>query len=228
MKAPRRADLALGFDLDGTLVDSLEDIRAALNACLRELGKAPVDSETTRGFIGDGAPLLLARALSWDVEDPRLPSLVERFQEHYARAPAAHNRWMPGAETALGLAERLGLPLGICTNKPRKATEALLRALDVERRLQGLVCGGDLQDKKPHPAPILALAAQLCVSPRQLVFFGDGPQDILAAKAAGVISVGVLGGIGDESRLRAANPEHLLRDLTGVERLLAALQPTSA
>ncbi|MGE0321395.1 MAG: HAD family hydrolase [Polyangiaceae bacterium] len=217
--------LALGFDLDGTLVDSLEDIRAALNACLRELGSPEVGSPEARGFIGDGATLLLARALRWTEDDPRLPALVERFQYHYASAPAHHNRWMPGAETALELGRRLGIPLGICTNKPRKATVALLRALNVERQLSGLVCGGDLPEKKPKPAPILALAAQLSVSPGQLVFVGDGPQDVLAAKAAGAISVGVLGGIADEARLREAEPDHLLRDLTGVERLLSALAP---
>ncbi|MCB9606979.1 MAG: HAD-IA family hydrolase [Polyangiaceae bacterium] len=217
--------LALGFDLDGTLVDSLEDIRAALNACLRELGKSEVDSRAARGFIGDGATLLLARALGWQHDEPRLPQLVERFQEHYAQAPARHNRWMPGAEAALALGERLGVPLGICTNKPRKATLALLQALDVERHLSGLVCGGDLPEKKPDPAPILALAEQLSVSPGQLVFVGDGPQDVLAAKAAGAISVGVLGGIADEARLREAEPDHLLRDLIGVERLLSALTP---
>ena len=77
--------LALGFDLDGTLVDSLEDIRAALNACLRELGKSEVDSRAARGFIGYGATLLLARALGWQHDEPRLPQLVERFQSSRLR-----------------------------------------------------------------------------------------------------------------------------------------------
>lgn len=219
---------ALGFDLDGTLVDSLEDIRAALNACLLELGRSTVDARTVRGLVGDGTPLLLSRALGWEAQDERLPGLVERFQDHYARAPAAHSHWMPGAEAALRIAEQRRLPLGICTNKPRKATLALLRALDLERRLAGLVCGDDLGRKKPDPAPIEALCEQLNVSARQFLFFGDGPQDVLAAKAAGAISVGVLGGIGDERQLREAEPDHLLRDLGGVERLLSALQPTSA
>ncbi len=234
----RRQLSAVGFDLDGTLVDSLEDIRAALNACLIERSLQALPSALVKGFVGDGAEALIARALAAAADAPPTPAsvaaTVARFEHHYRRAPARFTRVMPGAQSAVRAARRHGLRVGLCTNKPRAATVALLAALDAAETGIGssafdcVVCGDDLPDKKPHPAPLLRLCTQLQIPAESLMFVGDGPQDVLAAKAAGAVSVAVGGGIASAESLEAARAQHRLQSLLELAALLDEYQPTSA
>ncbi len=213
---------AVVFDLDGTLVDSRGDIVAALNHALQGTNRQPLPAIAIVGLIGDGARALCARAAQLAESSPEVDTLVERFIAYYEAHPVDLSRWAPGAVQALeDLAEIPELRLGICTNKPRSTTEAVLGALGVRTRFAGIYGGGDGPERKPAPGPLLALAERLSLAPKDLIMVGDGTQDIEAARRAGARSVAVSAGFTPRSQLLAAKPDVLidtLADLPAVVR----------
>jgi phosphoglycolate phosphatase len=182
---------ALVFDLDGTLIDSSADIAAACNYALGSYGFPTLDKDRIWSFVGDGARALMARAAALDESEPWVDGLLAAFVDYYERHPAAHTELAPGTHRAL--ADFPHLRLGLCTNKPRRTTDAVLAALDIARRFDAVVAGGDVPAKKPDPAPLLRVAELLDLSPSELVMIGDGPQDIACGRAAGARTVAVAG-----------------------------------
>jgi phosphoglycolate phosphatase len=206
------------FDLDGTLVDSGEDIAQATNFALQRHGFSRLALPEVLSYVGDGARLLLARAARLDPEDPRLAGLLSTFLDHYAEHAVDHTRPLPGALEALDSLQ--DFTLAVCTNKPRRTTEIVLRALELERRFKTSIAGGDLPQSKPDPAPLHEIARRLEVTPDELVMVGDGPQDVECGRSAGARTVGVLGGIADAARLRAAEPDAIVSSLIELPALL--------
>ncbi len=148
----------------------------------------------------------MARAARLDLEAAALDPLLETFSDYYTAHPTDHTLLLPGVHEAL--AELSHLPLALCTNKPRRITEAVLGNLRLPVRFRVLVGGGDLPKSKPDPLPLQHIAERLGLSTTELVMVGDGAQDILCAKAAGARSVGVEGGMqGREPLLRAGRDE---------------------
>jgi phosphoglycolate phosphatase len=214
---------AVVFDLDGTLVDSLDDIVQSTNSALGAHGFAELARDEIAGYVGDGARLLLARSARLDPASPELDRLLATFLARYTAHATDHTRLLPGALEALSA---LGdLPLAICTNKPRQTTDAVLEGLDIAARFSCVIADGDVTRKKPDPEALLSIAARLGVRPEELVMVGDGPQDIECGRAAGARTVGVLGGIASRERLLAARPDSLidtLGELPALVRIWAA------
>jgi phosphoglycolate phosphatase-like HAD superfamily hydrolase len=127
---------------------------------------------------------------------------------------------MPGVPHVLSALSMF--PLAICTNKPRRTALAVLRGLELEGYFALIVAGGDPPEKKPSPAPMFFIAERLGLAPAALVMVGDGPQDVLSAKAAGARSVGVEGGIQARERLVASAPDALLGSLVELPALIEA------
>jgi 2-phosphoglycolate phosphatase len=214
MLAPR----AIVFDLDGTLLDTREDIVRAVNHALEARGKRPTPAAELLLWVGDGAELLCARAAGLAEDDPEVSELARGYVRYYLEHPMDHTTWMPGAREAL---EQLaGYRIALCTNKPRAAVEAILDVLGVRSRFSAIVAGGDMPEKKPHPGPILAIAERLGVTPSQMVVVGDGPQDVMAGARAGARTIGVLGPIAPADRLAAARPDVLLDSMTELPKVL--------
>ncbi|HTV18332.1 MAG TPA: HAD-IA family hydrolase [Polyangiaceae bacterium] len=202
------------FDLDGTLVDSCEDIAQAANFCLNAAGFPPRSSAEIQTFIGDGSRLLLARASGLEPNDERLDEMLERFFVYYTAHAVDHTTLLPGAREVL--AALAHLPRGLCTNKPRVTTLALLEGLGIDGMFDVVVAAGDVLHHKPHPAPLQRASELLGVSLERLVLVGDGPQDVECARAAGARSIGITEGIiVPLERLHAAGPDALmaLRDV---------------
>ena len=206
---------AIAFDLDGTLIDSRGDIVAAVNHALIRTDRAPLPGQVVVRFIGDGARALCARAAQLPESADEVGVLVEHFVEYYREHPIDFTRWSPGAQETLEIfAEEMpDIALGICTNKPRSSTEAVLSALGIRTRFRAIVAGGDLPEKKPAPGPLLLLAKGLRATPESMVMVGDGPQDIECARRAVVRSVAVESGFTSHERLLAAHPDVMLRSL---------------
>jgi len=216
--------LGIVFDLDGTLIDSRLDIAAAANDALARNGFARLSVDEISSYVGDGARLLVARAARVEPTSPEADRLVDAFLEYYVAHPTDHTQLLPGAHEALAA---LGhLPLALCTNKPRSSTDAVLANLPLPVSFRIVVAGGDLPKNKPDPLPLTHIAERLQLTTPELVMVGDGPQDVLCAKAAGARSVGVEGGIQGQDRLIASQPEALLASLHElpalIERWLAA------
>lgn len=216
--------LGIVFDLDGTLIDSRVDIAHAANHALAQNGFERLSVEEIATFVGDGARLLVARAARVEPESKAADGLVASFLEYYVAHPTDHTTLLPGVHEALTALKHL--PLALCTNKPRSSTDAVLANLPLPVSFRVVVAGGDLPKNKPDPLALQHIAEKLGLSTPELVMVGDGPQDILCAKAAGARSVGVEGGIIAQDRLIASKPDELLRSLFElpalIERWLAA------
>jgi phosphoglycolate phosphatase len=205
---------AVVFDLDGTLIDSRGDIVAAMNHALLECGKRPLPGQVIVRFVGDGARTLCARSSGLAEADEEVDTLLERFLAYYVEHPVEFTRWMPGAQEVLDtLAEIPGLGLGICTNKPRVTTDAVLSALGVRTRFRAVIAGGDLSEKKPAPGPLLLAGKRMRVEPEAMVMVGDGPQDIECARRAGTRAVAIDNGFSSRQRLMDARPDLVLVSL---------------
>lgn len=179
---------AIIFDLDGTLVDSVPDIHAAVNRMLADHGDAPMDIAQVRSFIGNGVPALIGKVMAARGENPDDAALhADReacFMRHYMAAPADLGRPFPGVIAALDALVAAGHRLGVCTNKPVEPARAILRDLGLADRLPVVIGGDSLPVRKPDPAPLLAAAKALGGSPA--LYVGDSEVDAEAAQRAGL------------------------------------------
>lgn len=209
---------ALVFDLDGTLVDSREDIACACNAALVAVGRAPLSLPVLLPMIGDGARALVARAIAASGDAPE-HALVTRalgaFREHYLAFPCTTTRLLPGASRALAT----GIPAALVTNKLRDVTDHELDGLGIAGCFRAVRGGGDTPPK-PSPDGVVAVLAELGVAPVDAWVIGDGPQDVEAGRRAGCVTVAVHG-IAEAARVVAASPDVFARDLDEVCDLIS-------
>jgi len=194
---PRCPFRGVVFDLDGTLIDSVPDLALALNALLDEEGLPRVRDDQVPGFVGQGARVLVTKAMAavgrplGDDADGQatLERLHDRFVALYEAKPVVGTRPYPDAvEVARALREQ-GVILGVCTNKPQGPTEGVLAALGLSDLFAAVVGGGLIPERKPDPAPLLLTLERMGVAPDQAAMVGDTPYDAGAARAAGVASV---------------------------------------
>ncbi len=198
------------FDLDGTLVDSAPDLRAALNRLMASERLAPFALPDVTAMIGDGARALLAKAFA-SRGSALNEALIPAFLADLEANSAVLTRPYPGMVAALETLAARGWQLAICTNKPIAATTALLGELDLARYFQ-LVLGGDsLAVKKPDPGHVEGVLKRLAVAAENSVMIGDHQNDILAARGAGVRSVFAAWGYGNGAGadLTAAEPANI-------------------
>jgi phosphoglycolate phosphatase len=208
------------FDLDGTLIDSALDIAAAANHALGYAGLPLLSVERVKSFVGDGARALVARASGLDENDPRVEPLLAEFFAYYDAHAATFSRPLPGALEALE-ALASDYPLALATNKARRSTNAALAELGLARYFRVIVAGGDPPRPKPSPEALIFIAGELGLRTNELVMVGDGPQDILAGRAAGARTVGVRGGMASDERLLAAAPEVVIASLAELPAVVA-------
>ncbi len=172
------------FDLDGTLVDSRQDIADAANATLVAFGAAPLSEESIGRMVGNGAPTLVARAFA-AAGVPQPPDALDRFLSIYDGRLLNHTR--PYARIPEVLAQlATGAPLAVLTNKPRAATLRILDGLDLSRffELDRIVAGDGPFPRKPDPAGLTHLMASTGASADQTVLVGDSAVDWSTAAAA--------------------------------------------
>ena len=221
-----RALRAVLFDLDGTLLDTADDIALALNRTLGEQGWPPVPAATVRQMIGRGSPILIKRAaqLLGQKPDPALHALmVERFFHHYgALEESGDCKAQPydGAAATLRELHGAGLAIAVVTNKyQRFATQLLqLRGLD---GWVDLVVGGDTcERRKPDPMPLLHACAALGVTPEAVVMVGDSTNDVQAARSAGIPVICVPYGYNEGQDPRSLPCDQLIERLTDLPEML--------
>jgi phosphoglycolate phosphatase len=187
------------FDLDGTLVDSAPDLAEAVDLTLQELGRSPAGLEKVRPWVGNGAKVLIRRALAdkrdWEPARPEddllIESALEIFFKHYRQTNGKHARVYPGVKECLEHLSACGCRMGVVTNKPQQFIAPLLEQTGLAQWFQ-LTLGGDaLPEKKPEPAPVLHAMHQLHGTIGTTVMIGDSVNDVQAALAAGVPCVAV-------------------------------------
>jgi phosphoglycolate phosphatase len=173
------------FDLDGTLVDSVPDLRAAVNQMLRERGRRALTLLQVKQMVGDGVPALVARALAATGADPaEAVTALPRFLEIYEANAAQLSRSYPGVPETLAGLRRRGFRTAICTNKPQRATIAVLQGVGLLPLFDGIAGGDRFAVRKPHPGHLLKLMSELGASPVCSAMIGDNENDAAAARAA--------------------------------------------
>ncbi|HSE76241.1 MAG TPA: phosphoglycolate phosphatase [Dongiaceae bacterium] len=186
----------LVFDLDGTLVDSAPDIAAAVNALFAELGLPPVELALIRRMIGDGAPVLLERALRHVGAAHKAADLMARFSAHYGENAVKLSTLYPGVAETLAALRAAGCRLGVCTNKPISPTHAVLAAFELNGLIEAVIGGDSMKQRKPQPEPLLEVIRALGGTPDRAVLVGDSTVDLACAEAAGVPAIIVPSGYG--------------------------------
>jgi len=187
----------VGFDLDGTLIDTSGDLAAATNYAIGQVGRPPFPVEAIKPFVGKGAKVMLERALSASGEcSPELiaqtlPMLLDYYQQNLA----SHSLPYPGLLAAMDALDAAGVKMAICTNKAERFAVPLMEQLGLAHRFASIIGGDTVGVAKPDPAPIHAMVAQ--AGGGSAVFVGDTINDIAGARNAGIPSVAVSFGFVD-------------------------------
>jgi phosphoglycolate phosphatase len=191
------------FDLDGTLLDTAPDLADALNTVLAENRHEPLPYETIRGMVSHGGIALIKLGFRLDESSPDFEPLRQRLLSIYRANLSSKTRPFPGMAELLEQLEQGGLNWGVVTNKPAWLTEPLLQDLGLLQRAACVVSGDTLDERKPHPAPMLHACELAGSRPEQCVYIGDARRDIEAGKNAGMYTlVALFGYFMDDDRPR--------------------------
>ncbi len=184
----------LVFDLDGTLVSSMEDLVATLNVVMTEAGHAAIPEAHVANMVGLGARVLIQRGLEFNGvawSDETVAPLFARFLEHYAANIAVHTRPYDGVVAALEGFRRQGWKLAVCTNKAERLTLPLLAELDLARYFDAVVGGDTFPVSKPDAEPIHGAILRAGGEIAGSIMIGDSVTDITAARNAGIPVIAV-------------------------------------
>jgi len=203
------------FDLDGTLVNTLEDISASVNFTLQKLGRPVIPVDSVRQYVGDGIEMLMKRALNG--RDEFLPDAVGIYKVHHSRNLLVRSRLYPMVTDVLD--HFRAVPMAVISNKTSEFVQPLLDGLKISGYFR-LVLGADSGlPLKPAPDAVQKLMAEFKAPQDRTVIVGDGTTDVQAGKAAGVITCSVTYGFRSEEELRRAGPDYVIHDLSELKKL---------
>lgn len=208
---------ALIFDLDGTLIDSEKDLILSVNAMLRELGRGELHEDTISSYIGQGAPVLVARALGEGAALAEQKRGLEFFLGYYELHKMDNTRAYAGVPEAL--AELQCLPMAVLTNKPFRISRRILDELGLAKYFRAIYGGNSFETKKPDPIGAQTILSEFGASPQEALLVGDSEVDVQTARNAGTLAAIVNYGFGVYDR--AAFPADFYLDrLTDLLSLL--------
>ena len=202
---------AVLFDLDGTLLDTLEDLAGSTNRCLAHLGLPVHPVDAYRHFVGDGLANLALRTLPADHRDPAtVESLKQLFNREY------HEHWADKTHPYEGIAGLLdalsarGIPMAILSNKPHAFTAAMVEHFFRSWRFAAVFGARDSHPRKPDPAAALEICTEMGLAPERLLYAGDTRTDMQTARNSGMFAVGVLWGFRSRAELVESGAQALV------------------
>jgi phosphoglycolate phosphatase len=192
---PRSIKLVI-FDLDGTLIDSRLDLVHSVNAALRHIGRPELPDDVIASYVGDGAPILIQRALGGEtVDEAAIRKGLEFFLSYYRAHKLDHTTVYPGIAEALAAIQNSanGVPrkLAVLSNKPVVPSRAIVEALGLGRFFSQIYGGNSFPTKKPDPEGARKLLEEYGVQPQHAAIVGDSHVDVDTGRNAGMITVGV-------------------------------------
>lgn len=213
------------FDLDGTLVDSLNDIADSMNHVLSMHGFPIHSLSDYRLFIGDGMRVLVTRALPGGLSDPKLIELcLSQMKDEYARSWNCKTRVYDEIPQLVKYLSDNGLALSVLSNKPHEFTVKVVEHYFGNSVFKAIIGAGKFP-KKPDPSAALSIAQSLWISPSDFLYMGDSAVDMKTAKSAGMFACGCLWGFRDREELLdsgadliAEKPEYLIRFMEKIEK----------
>jgi phosphoglycolate phosphatase len=212
---------AIIFDLDGTLIDSKVDLVNSVNAMLRATHREEMPVEMVAGYIGHGAPRLIASVLGAASTDDERAAALNIFLEHYEKHSLDATRAYPGVEEALVLLN--GNPMAVLTNKPTVASLQILERLGLAKYFQRIYGGDSFENKKPDPRGAQFILRELGAVAEESAMVGDSDVDVQTARNVGMRAIAVQYGFGKYDR--KANPaDQYIDRLTELVHLAGAKQ----
>jgi len=201
--------LLIIFDLDGTLIDSSRDLAISTNATRARFGLPPLDQQVVNSYVGNGAAVLVRRAMEPVMQEEQVAEALAFFLSYYRAHAVEHTRLYPGVRELVEALAAARHELGVLTNKPEKISFDILAALGVQHHFFRIYGGNTFPDKKPHPAGILNLREEAGVAASATLMVGDSSVDVETARNAGVRSCGVMWGFQPET-FQAVVPDFLI------------------
>jgi phosphoglycolate phosphatase len=187
------------FDLDGTLIDSRLDLAHAVNASRRHMGRDPLPNERVYTYVGNGAPILIRRAMGDQATDAEVQEALEFFLEYYGQHDLDHTVLYPGVRESLDRLRDAGKQLAVLTNKPVRMSRHIVDGLGLGPHFFQVYGGNSFEFKKPNPIGIHTLMAESGAAADSSVMVGDSSVDVHTARNARIRCCGVTYGFQPET-----------------------------
>ncbi|WP_426876777.1 phosphoglycolate phosphatase [Glaesserella parasuis] len=215
----------IGFDLDGTLVNSLPDLALSLNSAFAEVGLPQAPEELVLTWIGNGSDVLFAKGMEWtgkadEFSQEELAQIKRRFGYFYGENVCNISKLYPNVKETLETLKAQGYILAVVTNKPTKHVLPVLQAFKIDHLFSEALGGQSLPQIKPHPSPLYYLCGKFGLYPHEMLFVGDSKNDILAAKAAGCKSVGLTYGYNYNIPISESEPDYVCEDFAEILKVI--------
>jgi phosphoglycolate phosphatase len=187
------------FDLDGTLIDSRLDLANAVNATRRHMGMGPLENERVYTYVGNGAPVLIRRALGEQASQADVDRALEFFMAYYREHALDYTTLYPGVKEALDRLRAAGKRMAVLTNKPVRISRAIIDGLGVGDHFFQVYGGNSFEFKKPNPVGVEALMKETHAAHADTMMVGDSSVDVHTARNAGIQCCGVTYGFQPET-----------------------------
>jgi len=203
--------LLIIFDLDGTLIDSAKDLAISMNATREHFGMPHIDPELIYSYVGNGAAVLVRRALGPEASEVVVQEALLFFLKFYRSHALENTKLYPGVRETVEKLSKAGHALAVLTNKPVRISLDIVGALGLQSYFLRVYGGDSFSNKKPDPIGITTLMAEANTQPTSTLMVGDSGVDIQTARNAGVRSCGVVWGFQPDA-FRLAPPDLLIRE----------------
>ncbi len=197
------------FDLDGTLIDSRLDLAHSVNATRAHMGMTPLEFDRVYSYVGNGAPVLIRRALGEQATIAEVEEGLEFFLEYYRDHALDYTRLYPGVKESLDRLQTAGKRMAVLTNKPVRMSRAIVEGLGIGHHFFQVYGGNSFDFKKPNPVGVETLMRETGVAREWTVMVGDSGVDVNTAINAGVKSCGVTYGFQPDT-LKDPKPDLLV------------------
>jgi phosphoglycolate phosphatase len=212
---------AVIFDMDGTLLDTLQDLADAVNKGLEQMGFPTHDLESYKYFVGEGREIMAKKTLPEDHRDQEtVDRLVDFINIEYGRSWAEHTRHYPGVPDLLNALNDIKMRMAILSNKPHDFTENMAAKLLSKWHFDYILGASPDVPRKPDPAVALRIAESMKIDPACFIFVGDSDIDMKTARAAGMLAAGAQWGFRTRDELLAGGAQELLQHPIDLLRLL--------
>lgn len=216
--------MAILFDLDGTLVDTANDIISSINNLCLELGKPTVDPKLLKDNTSFGLEKILSISLNININEINsedLQKLKNRFRELYRQSNFIESKLFPGIKALINNLQQNNFKIGVVTNKTLEFARLTLQKVDLLDNIDCLVTSDMVPSPKPAPDSVLLAIEKLQADPKKCIFVGDAEQDVIAGNAAGVKTVAALFGyIGDQNIAKSWPADYFVSQPTEIWPLL--------
>lgn len=208
------------FDLDGTLIDSSKDLAISMNATREHFGMPPLDPALIYSYVGQGAAVLIRRALGPEASEEMVQRGLKFFLKFYRAHALEHTELYPGIRESIGELSANGHKLAVLTNKPARISFDIVGALGLDQHFLRVYGGDSFLSKKPDPIGIKTLMEDAQAGPSETLMVGDSGVDVQTARNAGVRSCGVAWGFQPEA-FEIDTPDVIIRHPSELLTLVA-------